>query len=213
VCRGDQWLERRFRQAENPIVSPETVMRTSVLKRVGGFDPRLPKAADMELWMRLAANADVGFIRGADQAYYRVHGKNMSSSVSTLMDIRQRRSVFEIVLDREGYGLSKRGRLADMAHRQLSREALWAAARVCDQQPLGHGELARHLLGVQAGDDERDVDALVAFAVDCWPEISRLSLYRTLEARKRVGPRAMTYMLNQRAQWWLRRRSWKYRGF
>ena len=30
--------------------------------------------------MRLAANADVGYLRGADQAYYRRHGQNMSTS-------------------------------------------------------------------------------------------------------------------------------------
>jgi glycosyltransferase involved in cell wall biosynthesis len=213
VWRGDWWLERRFRQAENPIVSPETVMRTSVLKRVGGFDPRLPKAADMELFMRLAANADVGFLRGADQAYYRVHGKNMSSTVSVLMDLRERRSVFEIVLDRERNALSDRGRLSDMVHRQLSRQALWAAACVYDRQPRLHSGLARRLLGTQTDHDDRDVDALVAFAVDCWPEISRLSLYRTLQSRQGVGPRAMAYMLNQKGQWWLRRRAWKYRGF
>ena len=48
-------------------------MRTSLQKRVGGYDARLPHAADLELWMRLAANADVGFLRGVDQAYYRLH--------------------------------------------------------------------------------------------------------------------------------------------
>jgi hypothetical protein len=52
-----------------------------------------------------------------------------------------------------------------------------------------------------------------AFAFDCWPEVSRLPLYRTLEAHKGIGPRAMRYMLAQKAQWWLRRRSWKYRGY
>ena len=70
-----------FRQGENPITSPEVVMRTSLLKSVGGFDARLPHAADMELWLRLAANADVGFIRGVDQAYYRLHKKNMRKAV------------------------------------------------------------------------------------------------------------------------------------
>jgi hypothetical protein len=38
-------------------------------------------------------------------------------------------------------------------------------------------------------------------------------MYRTLQSRKRIGPRGMYYMLNQKAQWWLRRRSWRYRGF
>ena len=130
VWPGQWWLEHRFRQAENPITSPEVVVRTSLQKRVGGYDPQLPHAADMEMWMRLAVNADVGFLRGVDQAYYRVHGQNMSKAVSALMDLRQRRSVFEIALDRYGERLPDAKRLSEMVHRQLGREALWAAGRV-----------------------------------------------------------------------------------
>src|SRR3954454_17136835 len=62
VWSGQEWLERRFKQAENPITTPEVVMRTSLQQEVGGYDPQLPKAADMELFMRFAAHAHVGFI-------------------------------------------------------------------------------------------------------------------------------------------------------
>jgi glycosyltransferase involved in cell wall biosynthesis len=213
VWPGERWIEHRFRQVENPIISPEIVVRTPLQKRVGGYDPQLPKAADMEMYMRLAAYADVGFIHGADQAYYRVHGQNMSKAVSVLMDLRQRRSVFEMVLDRYGNRLSDTKRLSDLAHRQLSREALWAAGRVYDRGPMRQTELARRLLGVGAKEEERDVDELLALAFDCWPGVSRLPLYRTLQSRRRIGPRGMYYLLNQKGQWWLRRRSWKYRGF
>jgi glycosyltransferase involved in cell wall biosynthesis len=213
VWPGSRWLEHRFCQAENPITSPEIIMRTSLQKHVGGFDPQLPKAADMELFMRLAANADVGFLRGADQAFYRVHGHNMSKSVSALMDLRQRRSVFEMVLDDYGDRLSDTKRLSDIVHRQLGREALWAAGRVYDRGRIRRTELARRFLGVGANEKDQDVDELVAFAFDCWPEVSRLPMYRTLESHKRIGPRGMSYMVNNKGQWWLRRRSWQYRGF
>ncbi len=213
VWPGQWWLDRRFRQAENPIISPEIVVRTSLQKRVGGYDPQLPKAADMEMYMRLAAHADVGFIRGADQAYYRVHGQNMSRAVSALMDLRHRRSVFEVVLDRYGDRLSNTKRLSEMMLRQLSREALWAAGRVYERGRIRQTDLARRLLGAGANEDEREVDELVAFAQECYPETRKLPLFGTLQSRKRVGPRGMAYMLNQKGRWWLRRRSWKYRGF
>jgi glycosyltransferase involved in cell wall biosynthesis len=213
VWPGEWWLEHRFRQAENPIITPEVVVRTSLQKRVGGYDPQLPKAADMELFMRLAAHADVGFIRGADQAYYRVHEQSMSKAVTPLMDLQQRRSVFEVVIDRYGDRLPDPKRLSNMVHRQLGREALWAAGRVYDRGRMRQSELGRRLLGVGANETERDVDELIAFAFDCWPEVRRLPLYRTLQARNHVGPRGMYYMLNQKGQWWLRRRSWAYRGF
>jgi glycosyltransferase involved in cell wall biosynthesis len=213
VWPGQWWLERRFRQAENPITSPEIIVRTSLQKRVGALDPQLPKAADMEMFMRLAANADVGYIRGVDQAFYRVHGQNMSKAVSALMDLRQRRLVFEVVLDRYGDRLSDTKRLSGIVHRQLGQEALWAAGRVYDRGRIRQTEIARRFLGTAVNEEERDIDELVAFASDCWPEVSRLPLYRTLESRKRIGPRGMCYMFNQKGQWWLRRRSWKYRGF
>ncbi len=214
VWPGPQWLEHRFRQAENPVITPEVVVRTSLQKRVGGYDPGLPRAADMELFMRLAAHADVGFVRGVDQAFYRVHGQSMSKAVSALMDLRQRRSVFEVVIDRYGESLPDPKRMSGIVHRQLSREALWAAGRVYDRGRIRQTELGRRFLGAGANEEEEgDVDELLAFASDCWPEVSRLPLYRTLQARKRIGPRGTYYMLNHKGHWWLRRRGWKYRVY
>ena len=103
----------------NPITSPEIVVRTSLQKRVGGYDPKLPRAADMEIYLRFAAHAGVGFLRGVDQAYYRLHTNNMSKAVSPLMDLVQRRSVFETVLDRHGRTMAHVGHLSDRVHHQL----------------------------------------------------------------------------------------------
>jgi glycosyltransferase involved in cell wall biosynthesis len=212
VWSGQQWLEHRFRQAENPIISPEIIVRTSLQHRIGGYDPLLPKAADMEIYMRMAAYSDVGFLRGVDQAYYRVHGGNMSQAVSALMDLRQRRSVVELVLDRYSDRLIDTQRLSDLVHRQLGREALWAAGRVYHRGVLRQSELGRRLLGAGANEEEQDVEELMAFAVDCWPEVRRLPLYRTMLGGGGLGPREVQYLLSQKGQWWLRRRLWKYRG-
>jgi glycosyltransferase involved in cell wall biosynthesis len=204
VWPGQWWLERRFRDAQNPITSPEVVVRTSLQKRVGGYDARLPHGADMEMWMRLAANADVGFIRGADQAYYRLHEQNMRKAFNALMDLRERRLVFETVLERYGERLSEATRLSDHVRRALAREAVWAAGGAYCQGDTG----------------QDSVGELVAFALDCWPGVSRLPLYRSLELRKSIGPHAMLYVrpfiesavFTGKAQRWLRRRSWKFRG-
>jgi glycosyltransferase involved in cell wall biosynthesis len=214
VWPGPRWIEHRFHQAENPITSPELVVRTSLQKRVGGYDSQMSNASDMEMYMRLAAYADVGFLRGADQAFYRVHGQNMSMTVSALLSLRQRRSVFEAVLDRYGESLPNSKRLSDIVHRKLGREALWAAGRMYNPGRIRQSELGRRFLGAGAVTlEEEDADELLAFALDCWPEVSRLPLYRTLKSHKQIGPRGMYYMLNSKGQWWLRRQSWKYRGF
>jgi glycosyltransferase involved in cell wall biosynthesis len=204
VWPGQWWLERRFRQAENSITSPEVVVRTALQRRVGGYDARLPHSGDLEMWLRLAANADVGFLRGVDQAYYRVHGQNMRTGFNGLADLRQQRLAFEVVLDCYGDRMSDAGRLSDIVHRKLGREALWAAAQAYDQ-------------GLT---EQIPIDDLVAFASDCWPKVNRLPLYYTLQLRKRIGPGAMPYLepfivsaFAHKAHGWLRRRSWKYRGF
>jgi glycosyltransferase involved in cell wall biosynthesis len=204
VWPGQRWAERRFRQARNNLTTPEVVVRTSLQKQVGGYDPRLSHAGDLELWLRLAANADVGFLRGVDQAYYRVHGQNMRNSFTGLADLRQRRLAWEVALDRCGDKLPDAHRLSAIVHRKLGRAALWAAARAYDE---GHTEQA-------------SVEELEAFAFDCWPKVKRFPLYHTLQLRKRIGPGAMPHLepfivsaFAERAHGWLVRRSWKYRGF
>ena len=205
VWPGRWWLERRFRDAENPITAPEVVVRTSLQKRVGGYDAALPHAADMEMWMRLAANADVGFVRGVDQAYYRLHEQNMRKASNALMDLRETALVFQTVLERHGDRWPEARRLSDLVCHALGREALWAA------------EGAYH----PASAEQASVDELLAFASDCWPKVSRLPLYRTLQLRRSIGPRAMlclqpfieSAVFTHKVQSWLRRRSWKYRGF
>ncbi len=204
VWPGQWWLERRFRDAENPITSPEVVVRTSMQKRVGGYDARLPLAADMEMWMRLAANADVGFIRGVDQAYYRLHEHNMRKAYDALMDLRERQLVFEAVLERYGDSLPEAARLSDLVRHALGGEALWAAGRAYHRKST----------------EQTSVDELLAFAVDRWPEVSKRPLYRSLQLRKNIGPHAMlsvqpfieSAVFTRKVQWWLRRQSWKVRG-
>src|SRR5215831_17657601 len=39
VWSGQEWLERLFRQAENPTTTPEVVVRTSLQRTLGGYDP------------------------------------------------------------------------------------------------------------------------------------------------------------------------------
>ncbi|MCZ0985326.1 hypothetical protein O1M54_05945 [Streptomyces diastatochromogenes] len=126
VYPGQWWLERRFREGTGCITSPEVVVRTGLQREVGGYDPALPHAGDIEMWMRLAAHADVGYIRGADQAFYRVHGKNMSTVDfgGQLDDLRQRLVAFDSVLAKCGDRLPHADRLADQVHTRLARYAL-----------------------------------------------------------------------------------------
>jgi hypothetical protein len=68
-------------------------------------------------------------------------------------------------------------------------------------------------MGGGTHESEQDVDELLAFAADCWPDATGTRLYGALEAGRRLSPLELQYLLNQKAQWWLRRRSWRYRGY
>jgi GT2 family glycosyltransferase len=203
VWPGHWWLERRFRSCVSCISSPEVVVRTALQKRVGGYDPRLPHTGDTEMWLRLAAHADVGFIRGADQAFYRIHGQNMTKSRTLLVDLRQRRLAYEALLEGCGSMLPEAARLSDAVHRKLCWQALWAAARAYDR---GRTE-------------QTPIDELIAFAFDCWPQAHRLPVYRGLQLRARLGPRVVPCLqplvlsaVGRKAQNWWWWRSWARRG-
>jgi hypothetical protein len=178
IWPGQWWIERRFRSSVNCITSPEVVVRTSLQKKVGGYDARLPHSADLEIWMRLAAHADVGYVRGADQAFYRLHGQNMTVDRTKVVDLKQRQLAFDVLLESCGGRLADPGHLYEMVHNKLSREAVWRASRAYDQGRT----------------DQVPVDELVAFARDCWPAIARTPGYRGLRFRQAVGPRWMPHL-------------------
>lgn len=203
IWNGSWWIERQFRLAHSCITSPEVVVRTSVQKKVGGYDLRLPHSGDVEMWMRLALYGDVGYVRGVDQAFYRVHQHNMTKARTVLVDLQQRRAAYEAFLAWRGERLPEAGRLADIVHRKLAGEALWIAARAYDRRRT----------------EQTPMDELVDFAFDCWPEAEKLPVYRGLRLRRRIGARTMPYLqplilsaVARRLQnefWW---RSWKLRG-
>ena len=172
-----QWLEQRFREAHTVVFSPEVIIRTSVQHEVGGYNPDLYHTSDVEMWMRLAVCADVGFVH-ADQAYKRSHGTMMSGVVDDLMHLRQRRKAYEAVLTRYAEVLPNAAELSDMVHRELAKEALWVAARAYDHRQT----------------DTVPVEELVAFAFDCWPDAARLINYRSLQLRRLIGPTVMPYL-------------------
>jgi glycosyltransferase involved in cell wall biosynthesis len=204
VWSGDWWLERRFREASGCITSPEVVVRTGLQREVGGYDPALPHTGDIEMWMRLAAYADVGYVRGVDQAYYRLHQSNMSKvQFMQLEGLRQRRAAYEAVLARCGERLEHPERLDRTVHRELAKQALRQAARAYDRRRT---EVVR-------------VDELIAFAEESWPDCEKLPEYWGLRLRRRIGPRVMPclqpFVLSafvDKGRDWLWWRSWERRG-
>lgn len=71
----DKWMRSGLRR--NLVGEPATVMvRRAVLSRVGGFHRYIAQHADMDLWVRLVAHTDVGFV-DAELATYHYHADSL----------------------------------------------------------------------------------------------------------------------------------------
>jgi hypothetical protein len=55
-------LYRMMAETGNPVACPTVMVRKECYEGLGLFDTRFPFAADMEMWLRMAARYDVGFL-------------------------------------------------------------------------------------------------------------------------------------------------------
>jgi len=175
IWPGRWWLRHMFRVGGNPVATPTVVVRTSLQHRVGPYDSEQPHTGDLDMWLRLSVYADVGFIR-ADQAYYRLHGSNMSSGYTTPMDMRERRLAYDGLLERSGSDLPEARALAELVRRRFAQEALQEAKRASGRP--GAAQV---------------IHELEAFAVDSWPTAVSLPAYRSLQLYQHIGSHLKPY--------------------
>ena len=171
IWRGAEWIAKQSRRATSIIYSPEAVVRADVQREVGGYRSDLPHTGDMEMWLRVAAVADIGRVNGADQAFRREHPASMMATTfaGELVDLEERRRAFDEFFNGPGHDIPGGGQAQAVAHQALARQAL---------------ELACVLDGKGAA---QSVAELVAFARDVFPGFERLRVWRELEWRRRVA--------------------------
>ncbi|SIN90848.1 glycosyltransferase family 2 protein [Agromyces cerinus] len=132
---GEEWIELQMRRGWNNISSPEVVVRTTVQHAVGYYNPDLPHSGDVEMWLRIAAVADVGHVNGVDQAYYRRHASNLSTGYSGYRDIEERWRAYEGFLS-DWSRTDDAVRLGAVMRRRLSDEVLFDLLRDLDRVEL-----------------------------------------------------------------------------
>jgi len=160
-------------QSSNIVRAPTAIVRTELQKRLGGYRLELPHTGDLEMWLRLAAHADVGVIRDY-QAVYRFHGDNMHRGyhrASHLPDLEQRKAAFDYVAQ------NCSGVLANShdVHRNLLAPLALEAVR-CASGAFNAGERE---LALQ----------LAAFAIAAHPEIRRTLPWVVLGCKQFLGVR------------------------
>jgi glycosyltransferase involved in cell wall biosynthesis len=172
IIKGLDFIEACCFWTHNPVSTPTAIIRTALLRRVGFYRPDLPHGADLAMWLKYAAYADVGIL-DTDQAYYRIHSENMSKAMiaDPLMRFRQCKLIFEAFFEDAGERLVNRETLRNQAFEAIARDALSAAYS------------AFH---------ERDLDRcreMMNFAASCWPAIVHQTPYQWLRLKARIGPR------------------------
>jgi glycosyltransferase involved in cell wall biosynthesis len=172
IWRGHDWLSIVCKRGHCLISTPTAVVRTRVQQTIGGYRADLPHTADVEMWMRFAVHSDIAYIRRVDQAYYRIHGANMTNERVPLVDLRQRYAAYKALFDNYGDLIADRESLLRKANRKLAREALW---RACS---------AYHLRRL----DQTPVAELVSFAAMADPDYAALPEFWGLRWRRRLGP-------------------------
>lgn len=203
---GHDWLRLRCRSGFNVIASPEVVMRTALLRKIGGYREDLPHSGDFEMWLRASSQGDVGYVVGADQAMYRVHESNMHKTMfdsgnvnGQFIDLKQRAESFTAVFDTLN-GNPVLARLERRAARTLATEAVdhasYAFARGFTSFPVARFED-------------------LAYQLD--PSVGRTGPGRGLQRRKALGmstlrvnplwaPYAVKLRVEERARRWRRAR-------
>ncbi|MEO8698207.1 MAG: glycosyltransferase family 2 protein, partial [Acidimicrobiales bacterium] len=76
VYAGSDWVTSRCRTGRNALRAPEAMFRTAAQVAVGTYDENCPYTFDLNMWLRIAANSDIGYLPGTPQALYRVHANN-----------------------------------------------------------------------------------------------------------------------------------------
>jgi glycosyltransferase involved in cell wall biosynthesis len=177
ILSGPQFM--RLSGASNLVPTPTAVVRTALQKQVGGYHKELPHAGDMEMWLRLASHAGVGFIND-DQAVYRRHATNMSLQYygeNILSDLRQRKKAFDILFSHAADNLKKDEVIRRLLARDLGKKALQQAGIA-----FNNFDIATAV-------------AIQRFAMEVSPEVRNSLPWIKLVCKQTIGPKYW-YALN-----------------
>lgn len=173
VWQGSRWVARMYSRGSNLIVSPEAMLRTRVMRELGGYRADMPQTSDQDVWMRASRYGKIGRVNGPDQAFYRQHGRNMHiiDFPGIVTEFRARLRTFEDFAQTEGW--SPAG-LRMTARRVMSRRAVRYAMTAARQEGSTGGSSTEELL---------------EFAREAWPDIVHTLNWRRLARRPMRTPR------------------------
>ncbi|QHC58458.1 glycosyltransferase [Rathayibacter sp. VKM Ac-2760] len=164
---GADWIERTSRHGSDLLVDHAALVRREVADALGGYAEDLPRTADLDYGLRLAAISGIGRITGAVQT--RCHP---APSTDPLAELRERHRTIEHFFTAAGHDSSGRraqgGDRRTQASRALAQEAMgWALRHRASANPADHAEGARY----------------ASVAAECWPAVVGTAEWRRFVRR------------------------------
>ncbi len=172
VLEGAEFIRICAQQgATNVVPTATAVVRSQLLKRLGGYRAELPHTGDLEMWLRFAVHSSVGFL-AFEQAVYRMHGHNMSLSYQRdkwLPDLIHRKSAFDVFYEGCPIDWKHRDVLYAELSQSLAKTAMGYALNAFNENIPGLSQRLAHFA--------RSVD----------PRVSRTLKWKYLEFKQRFG--------------------------
>jgi hypothetical protein len=170
IMPGPEFIELVCRSALNPVVGSAVVARTSLQQQIGGYRPELPVTGDLEMWLRFAARAAVGFV-DIEQVYYRCHSESMHSSYSAVVAWRHKLAAYERVFRELADRIPNPERLERLGRETMASQAFWVAAKDFDEGRLN------------------DARQCLEFALEADPTLQHRPEWARLQWKQRIGPK------------------------
>jgi glycosyltransferase involved in cell wall biosynthesis len=180
ILEGHELIELTGAEG-NQVTTCSAVVRTELQKHLGGYREELPHAGDLEMWLRFAAHASVGFIF-AYQGIYRRHNGNMSAAYYFPSD--------GVLIYR------KNGRLAALQQQKLAFDCFFERCndvlprRECLRRRLYHQlseSVVRHASAAFNEGGMEESRQLSDFALAICPEIKTSSAWIKLTCKRWMG--------------------------
>ncbi|WP_342237876.1 glycosyltransferase family A protein [Inquilinus sp. OTU3971] len=141
---GPTFLRDICRIGRNIISGPTAIVRTSVQKQVGHYNPKLIHTDDLEMWLRFALQGSIA-TTDAVQAVARVHPSNQSATVGDLCQWSMEfEAAYRSFFNGAGADLDNAEDLLRLARRALSDRAYWSAISLLCRGERGWRDLLVH---------------------------------------------------------------------
>ncbi|NQX06704.1 glycosyltransferase [Rathayibacter sp. VKM Ac-2856] len=152
---GAEWIERTSRHGSDLLRDHAFLVRRSIADALGGYAEDLPRTADLDHGLRLAALGGIGRVNGVVQTRC-----NPEPSTDPLAELRERHRMIEHFFAVAGHDSSGRraegGDRRAQAGRALAQEAMgWALRSRASARPEDQAEGAR----------------FASVAAECWPAV------------------------------------------